>query len=104
MAATKHDAMQALHATVARVLTDRMTEREVTKTDAEGNETTEVVGPSAAELAVAVKFLKDNSIFATPEQSDPVSGLKEKLSRRTGAITDADRKDALASIGRDLLN
>lgn len=76
--------------------------REVTKTDKEGAPYTEMVDPSPAALAVAAKFLKDNSIFSTPEQSGAMDELKSQLARRRPSAKDI--KDAMSAIGNGLLN
>lgn len=106
--ATKNDKMAALHEMVAQVLTELVTPKEV---EAELDEDGEVLSPaqvrypSPAELAVAVKFLKDNSIFSDPDQSDAMSDLKSKLAARKGARapTKQDIADAMREIGAGLV-
>lgn len=58
------EALDELHGTVARVLTARMKTDEVT----------------AAEIAVAVKFLKDNAISGVLDADDPIRNLANELS------------------------
>lgn len=103
--------MNALHEQVAEVLTELVTPKEIDElvrpaTEDEEQVTVKVVRyPEANVLAVAVKFLKDNSVFATPEQSSATAGLQEALSKRKAARlpTKQDLKDAMAQIGSDLV-
>lgn len=61
--------------------------------------------PSPAALAVARAFLKDNSIFATDEQSAAVGELKASIAARANARKPSaqDMNDALAQVSRELL-
>lgn len=96
-----------LHADVAAVMAEMLKPRTVEVFNAEGEKTGERVEyPTAPILAVAVKFLKDNSITADIENDKELSGLKEALERTRKARipTDRDMKDALAEVGRGLLN
>lgn len=106
------DKMETLHAQLAAVLTEVLTPKEKVipaKTDEDGEEVSaeriETVFPSAAEMAVAAKFLKDNSIFSSPDQDEGMSEMRKKLHERERARkpTAQDKNDALATLGRDLL-
>ena len=108
----KMEAMEQLHELTARMLTAMIlpTERVIpAKLDEDGEvlepERTETVMPSPAALAVARAFLKDNSVFATDEQSDAVGDLHASVSSRRGKRLPSaqDAKDALATLGKDLL-
>lgn len=97
--------MNALHATLAESLTRAVQPRTVTVQgkgeDAEPYE--ETLEPSPAAMAVAAKFLKDNSIFSTPEQSSALDELQQKLDNRRKRPSKQDLKDALGQIGSELL-
>lgn len=100
-------ALGALHEKLANVLSDMLDDQEVTKPtgkDADGNviTVTETIKPSAGVLAVAAKFLKDNSIFADPDQSGAMSEFEQKLNRR-GKPSKQDLKDAMNEVGGQLL-
>ena len=106
------EAMEELHELTAKMLTAMVvpTKRIVPAThDSEGNELTpereEWVMPAPAALAVARAFLKDNSVFATDAQSSAVGDLKASLASRRQARkpTAQDMGDALANLGKDLL-
>lgn len=109
----KMEAMEELHELTARMLTAMIlpTERVIpAKVDEDTGEVLEkerkeVVMPSPAALAVARAFLKDNSVFATDEQSDAVGDLHASVSSRRGKRLPSaqDAKDALATLGKDLL-
>lgn len=58
--------------------------------------------PPATVLAVAAKFLKDNSIFSGVEEDANLKALKEKLAAR-GRVSDADIKEAVHAVGGKLL-
>lgn len=79
--------------------------RTITKVDKEGEQYEEVIEPSPAALAVAAKFLKDNSIFSAPEQSGAMDEMKEQLEKRRAQrkVTQRDLQQALAQVGNDLL-
>lgn len=106
------DAMEILHAMLAATLAETLRGRTKTipaKYDGEGHvleeEREEVIAPTAAEMAVAAKFLKDNSIFSTPEQDNKMKEMREALAQRQQSRkpTAQDKADALATLGRDLL-
>lgn len=106
------ESMESLHDLTARMLTAMIipTERVIpAKMDDDGKvlepERKEMVMPSPAALAVARAFLKDNSVFATDGQSDSVGELKASLNSRRGKRLPSaqDTKDALATLGKDLL-
>lgn len=99
-------ALAELHTKLAEVLTEMLEDQEKQSPggmDAEGNPTviTEKVKPSAGVLAVAAKFLKDNSIFVDPDQSDAMEAFADKLGRRKPGKQDL--KDAMRQIGSDLI-
>lgn len=62
------DALQDLHALVAKSLHDRIEQ------DMEDSLPTD-----AATLGAAIKFLKDNNVSADPADSDDLSKLRDKL-------------------------
>lgn len=107
-----HSAMEELHALLAQSLSASVVfQRKVIPAEynpdgtLKSPEREELVPPSPAALAVAAKFLKDNSIFSTPEQSGAVGELRDRIrQRKTSRRASAqDVNDALATIGRDLL-
>lgn len=100
------ETMNSLHEAVAQALTGLLKGRPIvtTEIDPETGDPTDKVEyapPSAAELNVIVKFLKDNNITATPEQSSAVAGLEAALAKRKGARvpTEIDRLDAARTAG-----
>lgn len=109
MSKASENQMNVLHGRLAQTLTTMVSARTVTKRDAEGNEYVEEVDPSPATLAVAAKFLKDNAVTMTPEQSEATDELAQALEARRLAskqrlrITQADMKEALAKVGSGLL-
>ena len=97
--------LNELHGQLAETLTKMVQVREVEKVDKEGEVVIETVEPSPAALAVAAKFLKDNSIFSTPEGDSKLKSLEEAVAdrRQRLGIVKADLKDALGSLGKELL-
>ena len=72
--------LKALHAVLAEQLLD-MIQNGVPVFDKEGNETG-TRKATAAELAVAVTFLKNNEITANLDDSDATKALREALEAR----------------------
>ena len=97
---TKQDVMNEIHQKVARSINKRL---DGSRIKGEEGEDDIEVGPSDADLALAIKFLKDNSIFSAPEQSDETAEIQKKLAARGRIITDADRKAALTAIGQSMV-
>lgn len=95
-----------LHAALTETLIEHVQDKTVTdvEVDDDGKETTRVhvVRAAPAALAVAAKFLKDNSITADIEVDEKMNELRSKLGQRLP--TKQDMKDAMAEIGRGLLN
>lgn len=77
MAATDN-ALQELHAQIARSLTDAV--KPIETTDEHGN--VAVIPPSAAHLAAAITFLKNNNITASPTSNKALSDLSDALAAR----------------------
>lgn len=96
-----------LHEKLARVLADALdgAEREEVipseDPDAEPTVVRTRIPPGAAVMAVVAKFLKDNSIFGDVENDEHLKELKEKL--RSRLPTDKDVREAMAEVGRSLL-
>ena len=93
-----------------------LVEATVSKLDAETGETTtykswvetgHMLRPTAGEVAVMAKFLKDNAITGPAIEGGALSELDKKLAQRQarrGAIPNArDVKDAIKELGSDLL-
>ena len=80
MAAASDATLKALHAVLATELLD-MVKNGVPVFDKEGNEAG-TRKPTAAELAVAVTFLKNNDITADLNDSDATRELREALEAR----------------------
>ena len=80
MAAASDATLKALHAVLAEQLLD-MIQNGVPVFDKEGNETG-TRKATAAELAVAVTFLKNNDITANLDDSDATKALREALEAR----------------------
>lgn len=70
-------------------------------------ETGRVVRPSAGEVAVMAKFLKDNAIVGVAVEGSELSELQKKLAqnhaRRGKLPTPADVQQAMKDMGTDLL-
>ena len=93
MAATDN-ALQELHAQVARSLTSAVTPQEV-----EGV----VIPPSAAHLAAAIAFLKANNITASPTGNKALSDLSDALAaRRRKKIAPAALQEAEEQLAYNL--
>ena len=80
MAAASDATLKALHAVLATELLD-MVKNGVPVFDKEGNEAG-TRKATAAELAVAVTFLKNNEITANLDDSDATKALREALEAR----------------------
>ena len=80
MAAASDATLKALHAVLAEQLLD-MIQNGVPAFDKEGNESG-TRKATAAELAVAVTFLKNNEITANLDDSDATKALREALEAR----------------------
>lgn len=80
MAAASDATLKALHAVLAEQLLD-MIQNGVPMFDKEGNESG-TRKATAAELAVAVTFLKNNEITANLDDSDATKALREALEAR----------------------
>lgn len=72
--AASDDALQGLHAAVATALTGAI----AGATDEEGNS----IPPSAAHLAAAITFLKNNNITADANTNKGLTELKDALAAR----------------------
>lgn len=71
-----------LHELVTRAFIKKVQERIVVKTGREGETFEEVVEPSAAELAAAVTFLKNNNITCAPSEDNAVGELRKLMDAR----------------------
>jgi hypothetical protein len=71
----------ALHKAVADSITKRLTLPRYTG-DGDVIPGTEGTGCSAAELAAAITFLKNNDVMADPEVDEGLQGLREALENR----------------------
>lgn len=80
MAAASDATLKALHAVLAEQLLD-MIQNGVPVFDKEGNES-RTRKATAAELAVAVTFLKNNEITANLDDTDATKALREALEAR----------------------
>lgn len=99
--------LNELHDQLARTLITMTAVREVEEVVGEGEDAvrvTKTVDPSPAALAVAAKFLKDNSIFSTPEQSDALTDLQNQLKQKQARRPSSrDLKEAMGKLGQELL-
>lgn len=96
-----------LHAHLTETLIEAVQDHEVTEVIGEREDGSEikavrVVRAAPAALAVAAKFLKDNSITADIEGDAKLAELQKKLGKRLPSPE--DMKDALGTIGKGLLN
>lgn len=103
MAATATDKeLGALHALLAQTLMKMVQGETVDELDEDGEVVrSRWVPPPANVLAVAAKFLKDNSITASPETDETLSELRRKLQARgrLAAPTEGDVREAVRSMG-----
>lgn len=106
MAATE-DKLGALHVKVADVLIEALDGEELPGYEEEGPDGEVVVVPpkrmlpSAAIIAAATKFLKDNEITCTPSENNSLGRLKELAEERRNkrALTPTDLADATRAGG-----
>ncbi len=99
MAATDN-ALQELHAQIARSLTDAVKPVEVTD---EETGAIKVIPPSAAHLAAAITFLKNNNITASPTGNQALSDLSDALAaRRRKKIAPAALQEAEEQLAYNL--
>lgn len=77
MSAASESELGLLHALVAKVLGSRITDPELC---------------TSSDLSAAIKFLKDNNITASPEGSDALRELKEKVEAH-GEVSSADDEE-----------
>lgn len=123
MARADEKSMEALHGALCSYFLrliggeiPELTEATVTKTDADTGEvltykswteTGYMLRPSAGEVAVMAKFLKDNAITGVAVQGSELSALEQKLAekhaRRGKLPTARDVKDAMREIGDGLI-
>lgn len=86
MSKATEEKLSALHAAVADVLTAQVThQQEDVSFDAEGNEVGSgemIYTASPATIAVAVKFLKDNSITADINTNENLNSLRDQLANK----------------------
>lgn len=93
-----------LHSKLAAVLAEALDGTAATEYDEDGEPTGKVVTPPApAVMAVAAKFLKDNSIFGDVESDEHLRELRDKLKAAGRNPTQHDFKDALGEVQRGLL-
>lgn len=92
-----------LHAKVAEVLIDALEGEELPGyTDPETDEVIEPkkIAPSAAIIAAATKFLKDNEITCQPSENNALGELEKKMAerrqRRAANVVDFDEAKANA--------
>lgn len=107
MSKASESKLNELHDQLARTLITMTAVREVEEVVGEGEDAvriTKTVDPSPAALAVAAKFLKDNSIFSTPEQSDALTDLQNQLKQKQARRPSSrDLKEAMGKLGQELL-
>lgn len=72
--------------------------------DKEGNPRVRMVYPSAAELAAANAFLKNNNITATPAGNDALKELEELMKKRQAKATRPVLADPFAHFPDGRLN
>jgi len=97
--AADETALGALHTKVAEVLSTALDGEELPGyTDEDSGEEVppKRLPPSAAILAVATKFLKDNQITCVPAKDNALGELEEKLARRKEAKTVKATRDDFA--------
>lgn len=102
--AASEESLSSLHDAVARVLTHKMQVRDVQRVVKVGGEDTlvdETVEPTAAELAAAITFLKNNNITAVPDEDSALGELRSIMEKRRAKRPPA-LPDPLASIPTDI--
>lgn len=101
--------MASLHSLLTTQLKAAISDRvvEYEEPDKDGNLVTKrkVIEGSVSAMAVAAKFLKDNSITAAPAEGNDLATLEDqiKAKRENRKITQADLNAAMQSIGSDLV-
>ena len=107
--AASSEAMELLHAELAKTLTEEIkVKEEVTTEEVDGEviERVRVVHPSSSWAAVAVAFLKNNAVTMAPAKGNATGELEEELAkmREKRVMPSAqDRADAMAALGSSLL-
>lgn len=81
MARATESELELLHAAVAKVLREQIGGQTITILGDDGEEK-EVNLASPQIIAQAIKFLKDNSITATPEVGDDLNDLADMLKNK----------------------
>lgn len=90
----------ALHTKVAEVLNEALDGQTLEAvTDEEGNVIQEAVkmAPSAAIIAAATKFLKDNNITCAPSKDNAIGALEQKMKDRAERRKERASKADLAA-------
>ncbi len=91
-----------MHGAIARDLTERIVGREVDAINAKGEIVKQKVYATAAEIAAAITFLKNNNITADAAENEDLKSLNDSLQkrRRGRKLTTAD----LSVVGDDIDN
>lgn len=95
-----------LHAQLARVLNQMLQpveHPEVLNKEGEIVKASYVEYPRDGTLAVAAKFLKDNSIFSGVDEDEELLRLKKTLAKKGRGPTDDDIKEAVHAVGARLI-
>lgn len=103
--AANEDFLGLLHDATAQALMNKLKGTPIL--DENGDETGEVIPPSAADIQAAAKFLKDNNITCAPSQDNKMGELEARLAeksarRRANRPTGFDLADAEAEAGFSL--
>ena len=75
--AANEDFLGLLHDATAQALMNKLKGTPIL--DEDGNETGEVIPPSAADIQAAAKFLKDNNITCDPTDVGDIEALREQF-------------------------
>lgn len=82
MARASEEKLAGLHDKLCDTLSTMIEVRTVKQMDKDGEVHEVALDPSPAALAVAAKFLKDNNITATPDQSNRLGEVADQLAAR----------------------
>lgn len=74
--------LNEIHRALAETYRQMVSPREVTRVGKDGEEVTETVYPTAAELNAANAFLKQNNITSSPGDDPGIEKLREAIASR----------------------
>jgi|5_EtaG_2_1085323.scaffolds.fasta_scaffold167923_2 hypothetical protein len=96
MSKASNEALELLHATVAKVLNHQVGE-EIEFQDEDTGEQRKMFTATPATISAAIKFLNDNSVTCDPAEDENLSSLADKLKKRT-----QEARGTLSPVGEEV--